>query len=522
MALALSPSVAAASASRPSRTRRFSRSSRRGARARDQPCEARLTLGAEPDQPLDAQREAGIEGLQAPFGAELEEGVGLQARLLGLPVLARAGGGLHAVQRQGDEVVVRLVGGALPRVGHGRLQRGLGAPAQRLDRVSSGHPLGAPRRLLERGAEAVEVAGRGGGPQTRSPGELVLEVRQGSACAAVERDGLLDLEVLGHLAIADAAPVLDRYECEELQELLGPPCRLLAAEWRGREARERGRGPASCGAECARVPGRSGRAHPGEGALRARRRRGAAVLAVTVGEDGEVARGLRCGLGLAHGQRALPAGGDVVQQLAQARLVGVEQVLRRGSARTPGARAAGAQVRDGQRRVGDRAREARGGAEIPDQQPRPRPLGVPAADRAQRHGEGAAQHRGPRRPRAPPPGAPGRRAGRPAAPRAAQCAPPDRPAGRRCAAPRPASPCSARVLASRHRPRAPAPRRSAASGRRRAAGAPPLPSATAPEPRHPTRRPAPRARRAAPPRGASASGDAPHGGSRGVAARRSR
>jgi hypothetical protein len=77
---------------------------------------------AEPDQPLDFEREALVEGAQPALGAELEERVGLQPRLLGLAVLARAGGGLHAVQRERDQVVVGLVGLLRPRLRHGGLQ----------------------------------------------------------------------------------------------------------------------------------------------------------------------------------------------------------------------------------------------------------------------------------------------------------------------------------------------------------------------------------------------------------------
>ena len=56
----------------------------------------------------------GSNDLQPALGAELEERVGLEPRLLGLPVLAGADRGLHAVERQRDQVVVGLVVRLLP------------------------------------------------------------------------------------------------------------------------------------------------------------------------------------------------------------------------------------------------------------------------------------------------------------------------------------------------------------------------------------------------------------------------
>ncbi len=87
--LALSPSVAAESAEQlvepPPRLAQLAPRRAIG----DQLRQARLAAGTEPDRALDVERQAGIERLQPPLGAELEERVGLEPRLLGLLVLAR-------------------------------------------------------------------------------------------------------------------------------------------------------------------------------------------------------------------------------------------------------------------------------------------------------------------------------------------------------------------------------------------------------------------------------------------------
>ena len=125
--LAESPSVAAASAELgvQREPRLADRAPRRA--VGDLLGEAVLAARAEPDQALDVEREALVEGAQPALRAELEERVGLQARLLGLAVLAGAGGGLHAVQRERDQVVVGLVGLLGPRPAASRPSSALSA-----------------------------------------------------------------------------------------------------------------------------------------------------------------------------------------------------------------------------------------------------------------------------------------------------------------------------------------------------------------------------------------------------------
>ena len=147
--LAESPSVAAASASFSSSTSRVSWTSRRGARSAISVGEARLADRAEPDQALDVGRQPGVERLQPPLGAELEERVRLEPRLLGLPVLLGADRGLQPVERERDQVVVGLVVRLLPRLGHRRREVVLDPLGERLDVVGRAHALGALRRLAD-------------------------------------------------------------------------------------------------------------------------------------------------------------------------------------------------------------------------------------------------------------------------------------------------------------------------------------------------------------------------------------
>ena len=71
--------------------------------------EARVAVGAVPDQPLDFERQLGVEGAQLQLRAELEEAVGGEPRLLGRLVLAGAGGRFELVERDVDEFVVGFV-----------------------------------------------------------------------------------------------------------------------------------------------------------------------------------------------------------------------------------------------------------------------------------------------------------------------------------------------------------------------------------------------------------------------------
>ena len=177
-------------------------------------------------------------------------------------------------------------------------------------------------------AEAVDLdADRVGGGRV-ALGELVAEVVEGGVGGGGERDRLLDLEVERDPPVLDAAAVLDRHERDEAQQLLGAARRLLGGERRGGEAVERLVDLAAGVGGGLRVAGLGGVARSSAKARAGGVRGGrAAVLLVARREDLPVAGGLGGGLGLAGGEALLARGVGVLEQLAQARLVGVEQVL---------------------------------------------------------------------------------------------------------------------------------------------------------------------------------------------------
>ncbi|MCX6956497.1 MAG: hypothetical protein NTV51_30560 [Verrucomicrobia bacterium] len=169
----------------------------------DQGREAVTVVGAEPDEALDGEREALVEGLQAALRAELEERVGLEARLLRLAVLPGADGGLHAVERQGDEVVVRLVGRLRPLPGHDVPQPVVDPVLDLLDVAGGRHPLGGGGGLVDHLPERLEVRlglqGRGATPA----GQLVLEVGEGGDFS-IARETIEDTkESHGELSLVD-------------------------------------------------------------------------------------------------------------------------------------------------------------------------------------------------------------------------------------------------------------------------------------------------------------------------------
>ena len=197
------------------------------------------------------------------------------------------------------------------------------------------HRLRVLRRLLDRLAQALEVGLDGRRAVGVALGQLVLEVGERGRRTVAERDRLLDLEVERDLRAADAAVVLDRHEREEAQQLLGAARGLLGRERRGGEALERladlrARRPVAVGVAARGAAGQRGERRAGR--LRAR---GVAVLGVARREDRPVAGGLRGGLRVAGGEAALERRVGVAQQLAQAALVGVEQVLGDRLARRP-------------------------------------------------------------------------------------------------------------------------------------------------------------------------------------------
>ena len=157
---ALSPSVAAASASSSSSASRVSRISRRGARSAISLASPSLAARRR-TRPGPRRRARGrVERLQPPLGAELEERVGLQARLLGLAVLAGADGGLHAVERERDQVVVGLVGRLLPRRRHRRVELVLARSVELPRPRRAGDAVRLARGLVDDGARAGEARRR--------------------------------------------------------------------------------------------------------------------------------------------------------------------------------------------------------------------------------------------------------------------------------------------------------------------------------------------------------------------------
>ena len=404
--LALSPSVAARVLELARRARAACRASR-GATRRSAISLARpvVARGAEPDQALDVGREAGVERLQAPLGAELEERVGLEPGLLGLAALAGADRGLHAVERERDQVEVGLVGRLLPLGRHESRELVLDRRAERLDLV-----VGRRRRLrcaasVVTAASAVELAlDRGRRAAGSRFASWSLEVGEARPGRRRERDGLLDLEVVGDRAVLDAAAVLDRDQREEAQELLGAACLLLGGERRGGEAVERPAISPRALATAGMSPARR-RAQRGERARRPRPRRRAAVLLVARRRGSRSSRrparrprraGGEAPLGARRRRRRAARAGAPGRRRA-----GPWRRRARAAPRRQLARARAASTRVGG--VGARAREARGGAELAQQQPRARGGGVAAAGAVERDRVGAARtsRRGRRRARLP-------------------------------------------------------------------------------------------------------------------------
>ena len=378
--LAESPSVAAASASLVSSASRVSRIVAPRARGWRSAWRGRPGRAA-PNQirPSMSSARPGSKRAQAALGAELEERVGLQARLLGLAVLAGAGGGLHAVQREPDQVVVGLVGLLGPRLRHRGRERGR-RPGRRPVSTCSwvGDALLAacsrPRRAGRARSSAaaprsVRARSRLASWSRRSPNAPTAPVRKATA-SVISKSRVTSVAL-------DAAAVLDRDEREELQQLLRAPRGLLGREGRGGEALERLLGGVERGAEV-----RAGLGQRGERGRRLLLGGRAAVLGVARREDREVARGLGGGLGAARREVLLDAAAGVGEQLAQPRLVGVEQVLldrlrsRPSAVSLPRASWSSASVP-----LRARAREARRGAVLAQQQPALGGRGVAARGR---------------------------------------------------------------------------------------------------------------------------------------------
>ena len=130
----------------------------------------------------------------------------------------------------------------------------------------------------------------------------------------------------------------------------------------------------------------------------ARRGRVAAVLGVARREDRPVRGGLGGRLREPRGQLALGGRVRVAEQVALTPLVGVEQVLRHGLSSRVGVGPAALEAAERERRVGAWPRQSRRGPELAQQQPRAGLGDVAGADRRERHGHRAAEHRALERP----------------------------------------------------------------------------------------------------------------------------
>ena len=186
----------------------------------DQLRESRMAVGAVPEQPFRAREQIRREASQALLGAELEERIRLEPRLLRLPVLACAGCRDDAVERGPDDVEVGGGLSFLPLGGEGRLRE-----FERLRRpLADGVLVGdadALRRRRHVGPEGGHELVDAGGCGRVALDQPAVEVCEGLRRAVAERHRLLDLERERHAPVGDAAAVLDRDEREEAEELSG-------------------------------------------------------------------------------------------------------------------------------------------------------------------------------------------------------------------------------------------------------------------------------------------------------------
>ena len=326
--LAESPSVAAASPSFWSSASRVSRIARRGARLAI--CLASPSWPPAPNQirPSTSSARPGSKRAQPALRAELEERVGLQPRLLGLAVLAGAGGGLHAVERERDQVVVGLVGLLGPGFGGiAPFKRALGLRGDALDLLVRRHALlllgrdpdeAAELGRAPRAAVSVRAGSRLASWSRRSAKAPTAPVRKATASliskSRVTWSSLTPRPYSTGTSARNCSSCWARRAASSgVNGAAVKPCeRLVGTVERGARDRRPASGSAANAADASRLGGR------------------AAILGVARREDREVARGLRGGLGAARGEVLLDAAAGVVEQLAQPRLVGVEQVLAHG------------------------------------------------------------------------------------------------------------------------------------------------------------------------------------------------
>ncbi len=205
------------------------------------------------------------------------------------------------------------------------------------------------------------------------------QVGKGHGGEFSEGDGLADLQVHRHGAVAHAAAILHRHERQEAQHLPGAALLLGGAERRGAEALQQALRRGQLGVEfrrrvrCALHRGLAQLGKGGGGALCGGL---AALLGIGRGQDGEIALGQACGLGAAHGELLRAGVAHACQGLRQARLIGVQQFGFHRLHSVFGVCRARRNVAQRQGGVDIGAGEARGMAELAHGQPGARPLRV--------------------------------------------------------------------------------------------------------------------------------------------------
>ena len=173
--------------------------------------------------------------------------------------------------------------------------------------------------------------------------------------------------------------VVDGDQLDEADQLAGTARLLLGGEGRGGEAVERARNLLASGREAALVAAQGGAGEPVERGVRLRAGGPPARLLVLRREDLPEPGGHRRGLGPARVELVLRRVVGGRQVVGEAGLVRVEQVLLHAQQRRPAARAPAGELAHGEGGVDAGAREARGLAELAQQQPgrprcgRPRP-----------------------------------------------------------------------------------------------------------------------------------------------------
>ena len=197
--------------------------------APDQLGEAGQPVCPVPEVPLRAGEEVGCEPAQPLLRPELEERVRLEPCLLRLAVFAGPHGADHTVERRRDHVEVGGAARVLPFLREDLLRDVERGPGLRLDRLlgRDGTTLGRGGELHAEAADELVDAGRGSGITL---GEDTREVGERLCRAVPERDRLLDLERERDPAVCHSAPVLDRHEREETEELAGAPELLVGGE----------------------------------------------------------------------------------------------------------------------------------------------------------------------------------------------------------------------------------------------------------------------------------------------------